>query len=103
VTAGLVEEVNGLVNSMVNKTYCSAGPLDVIRLLAGQGVAARLLPKIVRCDPTQATQHAYLQRNGETGATGLEPATSGVTGRVKSHHGRERTTPNGRICSGFLS
>jgi hypothetical protein len=29
----------------------------------------------------RATEHAYLQALQETGATGLEPATSGVTGR----------------------
>jgi hypothetical protein len=29
----------------------------------------------------RATEHAYLQALLKTGATGLEPATSGVTGR----------------------
>ena len=31
--------------------------------------------------PTETTEHANLQGKGETGATGLEPATSGVTDR----------------------
>src|SRR5216110_2431472 len=37
-------------------------------------------PTSLQYEPTRATQHACLQGKGETGATGLEPATSGVTG-----------------------
>jgi hypothetical protein len=36
-----------------------------------------------------------------TGATGLEPATSGVTGRVRHNDARRRTPPNGLICRRF--
>ena len=43
--------------------------------------AARLLPGHAGREPTETTQPAYLQANEATGATGLEPATSGVTGR----------------------
>jgi hypothetical protein len=43
--------------------------------------AARLLPKVRRLAPHQKTQSVDLQALRETGATGLEPATSGVTGR----------------------
>jgi hypothetical protein len=34
-----------------------------------------------RSAPSQATTSAYMQALREAGATGLEPATSGVTGR----------------------
>jgi hypothetical protein len=34
------------------------------------------------CMPSETTGHDNLQDNVETGASGLEPATSGVTGRV---------------------
>ena len=43
--------------------------------------AARLLPEIARCMPSETTEEVICRANGETGATGLEPATSGVTGR----------------------
>ena len=36
-----------------------------------------------------------------TGATGLEPATSGVTGRVGHNDGRGRTPWNGPLCRHF--
>jgi hypothetical protein len=36
-----------------------------------------------------------------TGATGLEPATSGVTGRVGDNDARRRTPPNVLICRRF--
>jgi hypothetical protein len=36
----------------------------------------------MRPPPRRATQRAHLQALRETGATGLEPATSGVTGRT---------------------
>src|ERR671919_313209 len=35
------------------------------------------------------------------GATGLEPATSGVTGRVGHHDARRRASLNGLICRHF--
>ena len=38
-----------------------------------------------------------------TGATGLEPATSGVTGRVGHDDGGRRTPQNSRICRHFSS
>ena len=37
-----------------------------------------------------------------TGSTGLEPATSGVTGRVGHSDARRRTSRNGLICRYFL-
>jgi hypothetical protein len=42
--------------------------------------AARLLPEIVLCVPSKTTEDFICSANRETGATGLEPATSGVTG-----------------------
>ena len=45
----------------------------------------------------QQTHSAHLQALRETGATGLEPATSGVTGRVKGHDRRRRLTRNRSI------
>jgi len=44
------------------------------------GEADRLLPEVDQAVSILATQYAYLQ-GFLTGATGLEPATSGVTGR----------------------
>ena len=40
----------------------------------------RLLPETPKLEASLVTGHAYLQ-GFFTGATGLEPATSGVTGR----------------------
>jgi hypothetical protein len=49
--------------------------------VATRQVAARLLPESGVPASIQTTGLAYLQGFSETGATGLEPATSGVTGR----------------------
>ena len=46
-------------------------------------------------------KNASLQALRETGATGLEPATSGVTGRVGHHDAPRRTPLNGIICRHF--
>ncbi|MDQ3966640.1 MAG: hypothetical protein M3246_09400 [Actinomycetota bacterium] len=46
------------------------------------GAAARLLPRPRKCSPNVATEDRGFQAVMKTGATGLEPATSGVTGRV---------------------
>ena len=43
--------------------------------------APRLLPEIAVTVPIETTQQVDLQGKRGTGATGLEPATSGVTGR----------------------
>ena len=43
--------------------------------------AARLLPGILFFVPSETTKYVFCRANRETGATGLEPATSGVTGR----------------------
>jgi hypothetical protein len=43
--------------------------------------AARLLPAITRSASKSTTKNPICRANGETGATGLEPATSGVTGQ----------------------
>jgi hypothetical protein len=40
--------------------------------------------------------------SSETGATGLEPATSGVTGQFGGHDRRRRDPTNTAICRGFL-
>ena len=40
--------------------------------------AARLLPAVVNVVPWLATEHGHLQTLLEKGATGLEPATSGI-------------------------
>src|SRR6266508_2889096 len=56
--------------------------------------------------PCWATEDANLQVFwvGKTGATGLEPATSGVTDRVGHHDARQRTPLNryafSPLCSG---
>jgi hypothetical protein len=43
--------------------------------------AARLLPEIADTSLLGQRNMLVCRANGETGATGLEPATSGVTGR----------------------
>jgi hypothetical protein len=46
-------------------------------------------------------QKMSMCRMFSTGATGLEPATFGVTGRVGRHDARRRTPLNGHICRAF--
>ena len=48
--------------------------------------------------PIKAAVNAVCLR---AGATGLEPATSGVTGRVGHNDARRRAPPNGLICRRF--
>jgi hypothetical protein len=55
----------------------------------------------ITSDPT--TKSACLQALLKTGATGLEPATSGVTGRVRHDGSRQRFAPNGLVCRRFSS
>ena len=59
--------------------------------------ADRLLPEGHQAVTTPATQYAVLQ-GFLTGATGLEPATSGVTGRVGYSNAQRRTALNYVIC-----
>jgi hypothetical protein len=76
-TAGVATEVRAPVHSTLN----SLAYLQVFSATARLVVAARLLPGIPPGLPKETTQRAYLQALRKTGATGLEPATSGVTGR----------------------
>jgi hypothetical protein len=55
--------------------------LQAFLFAAADEGAARLLPENAPPAPIQTTEDAYLQAVYEDGATGLEPATSGVTGR----------------------
>src|SRR5437016_10464921 len=48
-----------------------------------------------RLASTHATPSAQLQALRETGATGLEPATFGVTGREDADEGRRRSIRDG--------
>ena len=43
-------------------------------------------PQVARLMSKQTTNSGYLQGRFETGATGLEPANSGVTGRFEDHN-----------------
>jgi hypothetical protein len=63
--------------------------------------AARLLPEIARCMPSETTEEVICRANGETGATGLEPATSGVTGRLGRDEDPRRPRLNGAVCRCF--
>jgi hypothetical protein len=54
--------------------------------------AARLLPGMPPPVPSKTTKIALLQAFQKTGATGLEPATSGVTGR----NGEENVSTRGK-------
>jgi hypothetical protein len=51
--------------------------------------------------PNQATKHGDLQGMCVAGATGLEPATPGVTGQFGLGDARRRTSQNGLICRCF--
>jgi hypothetical protein len=62
-------------------TLCKGGCLQGFSVRLDREVAARLLPTIAPSAPTQTTENLTCRANEETGATGLEPATSGVTGR----------------------
>src|SRR5207245_2713391 len=46
-------------------------------------------------------RNSYLQGNCEAGATGLEPATSGVTVRLGHRDAPPRASPNDVICRDF--
>ncbi len=50
-----------------------------------------------------AYQKMLISRTFSTGATGLEPATSGVTGRFGQNDARRRTLLNGIICRHFCA
>jgi hypothetical protein len=50
---------------------------------------------------TRQQKLAICRSRAKTGATGLEPATSGVTGRVGRHDAWRRTPLNGHICRAF--
>jgi len=66
------------------------------RAFAGQTTGYDLATSL-RFEPDLATQNAYLQALQETGATGLEPATSGVTGLFHGSDGWRRLTRNRSI------
>jgi hypothetical protein len=63
-------------------------------------LAARWLPVIQRGAPAKTTQYVDLQ-GVLTGATGLDPATSGVTGRIGYGDAQQRTALNDVICRVF--
>jgi len=52
--------------------------------------------------PNDSTASAQTGGVSIAGATGLEPATSGVTGQFGGHDGRQRGPVNGIICRDFL-
>ncbi len=54
-----------------------------------------------RTRPRQATTSADLQALQDTGATGFEPATSGVTGRIRWYSGEPEPTAQYRYCRGL--
>ena len=64
--------------------------------------AAKIAARDPWCAPIEATEDVDLQVLRETGATGLEPATSGVTGQVGLGDARRQTLLNGLICWAFL-
>jgi hypothetical protein len=59
------------------------------------------LPTGRAVSPAGTTEDAICRHFSKTGATGLEPATSGVTGRVGSNNVRRRILPNGLIYRCF--
>jgi len=63
----------------------------------------RLLPEPSSATRCQATQTGQFPGSSKTGATGLEPATSGVTGRVGHHDAQRRTPLNRVICRSFFT
>jgi hypothetical protein len=56
--------------------------------------AARLLPESAPGSPVKTTEDAICRQFMKTGATGLEPATSGVTGRYRRDRHSLVLTPN---------
>ena len=68
-------------------------------LRAGKPIG-RLLPGADLAVPPLATEYSDLQ-GLLTGATGLEPATSSVTGHLHGHDDWRRSSPNRSICCGF--
>jgi hypothetical protein len=69
------------VDGSANHSGLFAGIFLNQRSHSPQATAARVLPEVMLIAPIQPTDDADLQAFRETGATGLEPATSGVTGR----------------------
>jgi hypothetical protein len=67
------------------------------------GRAANVSMQNCKIPPIKATRDADLRAFRGTGATGLEPATSGVTGRVGHNDDRRRTPLNVLICRRFSS
>jgi hypothetical protein len=67
----------------------------------GIGLLPVCCPRSAASVPNEATRQADLQGKRLDGRTGLEPATSGVTGRVGRHDARRRTPLNGDICRAF--
>jgi hypothetical protein len=59
-----------------------------------------LLPKIAVSSPAQTTECEICRINSETGATGLEPATSGVTGLFHRYNDWRRWSRNRSIRAG---
>jgi hypothetical protein len=58
------------------------GPFAGFSSLSSPGGAARLLPKRALLAPNETTKDVTCRQIRKTGATGLEPATSGVTDRL---------------------
>jgi hypothetical protein len=63
--------------------------------------AARLLPETAPIPPIETTKDPDLQAKSKTGATGLEPATSGVTGQFERHDPRRRSARSRSIHAAF--
>jgi hypothetical protein len=87
VTASVVSDVQRcLLQGQHNSPFCR-----FFRHQRCRG-AARLLPEIAPGMPNETTHSAYLQAFRETGATGLEPATSGRD-RPVGRTGHDRLRP----------
>jgi hypothetical protein len=74
-----------------------------LQVLCSSDNGARIGPRAVPCAPEQTTQPAHLQALQKREGTGLEPATSGVTGRVGYNDAARRAPLNDVISRHFSS
>ena len=104
---------DGIGSASTPKPGCGAGPdAALLQVRPNTGPAGsgppkqdllfdlRIGPLVADCCSQCSCSEAvsYLQALSETGATGLEPATSGVTGRIGCNNARRRTPLNRLLC-----
>ena len=87
--------------SFVLPVYKVAREIAILQVFLLLRQRATFGPPSAQATPNQTTLHADLQALRETGATGLEPATSGVTGRVGAPRRPAKNASEQPICRAF--